>query len=240
MKAIEMQRKTKPEVGIIGFGNFGKFMAEQLGPYFEITVYDRKIEGFSIEKAASRGIVIIAVPVQSLESVLKGIRPFLKKGALVVDVSSVKVKPVELMEKYLPENVEIIGTHPLFGPQSGKHGIKGLTIVVCGVRTKRLKQAEDFLKEIGLNVEEMTPEQHDREMAKKQAIAHFLGKALKEIGLEDDRRNISTYRSLLALRDTVKDDTPELFETIEEWNPYAKAEREELLRTLKKIHGRLK
>lgn len=238
-------------VGIIGFGTFGSFMAEQLKPHFGITVYDtrrisgeakrRGVKSASLAETASTPIVIISVPVQSMETVLKKIKPFLHKGALVVDVCSVKVKPVALMKRLLPKNVEIIGTHPLFGPQSGKRGIKGLTIVVCGVRTKRLKTVRGFLeKELGLVVEEMTPEEHDMEMAETQALAHFIGQGLKEMNLNDDHRNIATYESLLAVRDTVKDDTPELFETIEKWNPYAKAEREKLLQVLRKIHGRLK
>jgi prephenate dehydrogenase len=46
----------------------------------------------------------------------------------LVDVTSVKVKPLEIIEKYFPKDkFQILGTHPMFGPQSGASGIKKLT-----------------------------------------------------------------------------------------------------------------
>ena len=64
---------------------------------------------------------------QKLEPVLKEVAPFIKPGALVVDVASVKVKPTGWMEQHVPAHADIVGLHPLFGPQSGKNGIAGLS-----------------------------------------------------------------------------------------------------------------
>ena len=80
---------------------------------------------------------MIAVPVQQMEKVLRSIAKLVKPGALVIDVGSVKLKPAKLMKEILPAGVDIVGTHPLFGPQSGKKGIKNLNVVVCDVRGKR-------------------------------------------------------------------------------------------------------
>src|SRR5688500_5966974 len=118
------------ELGIIGFGQFGQFMAQHLAPFFDVTACDNTdfqneakklhIKWGDFETTASKKIVIFAVPLKSFEAVLKRALPFLQTGALCLDVCSVKMKPIELMRGILPETVEIIGTHPLFGPQSGR------------------------------------------------------------------------------------------------------------------------
>ena len=157
------KQQQKRALGFIGFGGFGKFIIPHLKPYFEITVYDKNdlsanaramgIHWGTLEEAASQEMVALAVPVQFLEDLLIEIKGFLRPKALVFDLSSVKIKPIELMQKHLPDYVDIIGTHPLFGPQSGKDGIEGLNIVVCPVRTKKNHSLIRFFsKELKLNV----------------------------------------------------------------------------------------
>ncbi len=237
-------------IGIIGFGNFGRFMTQHLAPHFDVTVYDKRditkeakklgVKSAPLKETASKGIVILSVPVQRLEGVLKQIKPHLAEGTLVMDVSSVKVIPVQLMQKHLPPGTEFISTHPLFGPQSGKSGIKGMTIVVCPVRTRRFAQVSAFLRDkLGLKVEEKTPRQHDAEMAETQTLAHFIAKALQEMGVKENGSPLATHRSLVALRNTVKGDSPELFDTIQSYNPFAAKARAKLLTALQEIDAGL-
>ncbi|HLD75649.1 MAG TPA: prephenate dehydrogenase/arogenate dehydrogenase family protein, partial [Candidatus Norongarragalinales archaeon] len=118
------------KLGLIGFGNFGRFAAEHLGEDFEILAYDPQmtqeinsnVKSVSLDEAASQPLVLLCVPLQNLPSVLEQIKPNVRPGALVVDTCSVKIKPSKAMEESIPEGVQIIGTHPLFGPQSGKNG----------------------------------------------------------------------------------------------------------------------
>ena len=129
------------EVGLLGFGSFGQFITQHLSSHFSIEVYNRNnreeeikkygAEPVNLQRAASRKFVVLAVPVQFLEDTIKNIKDIVVPGAVIIDVSSVKLKPFQLMKKYLPSNVEIVCTHPLFGPQSGKNGIEGLNIVLC-------------------------------------------------------------------------------------------------------------
>ena len=53
---------------------------------------------------------------------------------LVVDVLSVKVHAKTTLLSLLPESCDILCTHPMFGPQSGKHGWGGLPFVFERVR----------------------------------------------------------------------------------------------------------
>jgi prephenate dehydrogenase len=79
-------------VGIIGFGNFGQFMAKHLRPYFDIAVFDTDpnqkiqaeslgVEFGSLDTVARKSIVVLAVPVQRLEDVLKS-RPWSHQARL--------------------------------------------------------------------------------------------------------------------------------------------------------------
>ncbi|HEU0117250.1 MAG TPA: prephenate dehydrogenase/arogenate dehydrogenase family protein, partial [Alphaproteobacteria bacterium] len=147
---------AKQSIGIIGVGAFGSFMAKHLAPHFDLTLHDArsakavakklKAKTGTLKAAAACDIVVIAVPVQKMEDTIRAIASFVKPGALVLDVGSVKIKPTKLMKKLLPKNVDIVGTHPLFGPQTGKHGIAGLNIAVVNVRGKRGACVEKFLK----------------------------------------------------------------------------------------------
>lgn len=52
-----------------------------------------------------------------------------QRGPLVVDVLSVKEYPREILIDLLPEGCDIMCTHPMFGPDSGKNGWHGLNFV---------------------------------------------------------------------------------------------------------------
>lgn len=235
-------------LGLIGFGQFGQFAASHLKNHFKVTVFDEKdvsaaakklgVKTGTLKQTAQCDVVVLAVPVASLEKTLKEIAAHLKDGSWVADVCSVKEKPVAWMKQILPENVHVVGTHPVFGPQSGKSGIQALPIVVCPVRGDATKVTA-FFKKLGLAVIQTTPNKHDKDMAYSQALAHFVGQALKEMRLPDVQEKAATYQALLAVRDLVKDDSPELFETIEKDNPHAKQVRQRFLDTLTQIHERV-
>ena len=133
--------RGREKLGLIGFGAFGRLTARHLSPWFDILAHDpaaTDAEGVAtltdLATAAACPTVVLAVPVEALEATLIAIRPHLAPGALVIDVGSVKVKPAQAMAELLPPGVRIVGTHPLFGPQSGKDGIAGLRIAICEVR----------------------------------------------------------------------------------------------------------
>lgn len=237
-------------LGIIGFGSFGQFMTKHLKPYFNISVFNRGdksaaakeygVPYVSLEVVASLENVIVCVPVQFMEEMLIKIAPLVKKGARVIDVSSVKVKPVELMKKYLPEHCEIIATHPLFGPQSGKNGIQGLNMVLCPGRKNTTLQLERFLRDtLGLKVLIRTPEVHDIQMAYVQALTHFVGRACNIMDIPDVEQKTPAYQYLLDIKRNLGGDSYDLFLTIEQENPYAKGVRENFLSELNKLHESL-
>jgi len=239
----------KKEIGIIGFGSFGQFITPFLSPFFEISTFNRSdrsedadrlgVKYCSLEEVASKKIVILCVPVQFLESMLIQIKDMVTPEALIIDVSSVKVKPVQLMEDILPSSIQIVATHPLFGPQSGKNGIKGLNFVLCPTKDSKLTSSirRFLINELHLNVLERSPELHDRQMAYVQALTHFVGRAINEMDIPDVEQKTDAYQYLLNIKRNLGRDSMDLFLTIENENPFAKEVRESLLYELKTLHN---
>lgn len=237
-------------LGIIGFGSFGQFITKHLVEYFDVSVFNRSdksarakelnVPYVSLEEVCNKEIVIICVPVQFMKEMLQKIVPFLKAGTKVVDVSSVKVKPVKLMKEILPEHCEIIATHPLFGPQSGKHGIEGLNMVLCPGERRTTLELERFFKDsLGLKVLIRTPEVHDQQMAYVQALTHFVGRAVNEMDIPDVEQKTPAYQYLLDIKRNLGGDSYDLFLTIEQENPFAKGVREQFISELKKLNDSL-
>ena len=112
-------------IGIIGFGRFGKVLANILQKGFAIKAYDPKpigefsgVEFTDLESILKEKVIFVAVPIRHFESLVKEISPHLSEGTTIIDVCSVKTHPAKIMENNLPENIGIIATHPMFGPDS--------------------------------------------------------------------------------------------------------------------------
>ncbi|KAA0217335.1 MAG: prephenate dehydrogenase [Leptolyngbya sp. PLA3] len=222
-------------VGLIGFGAFGRLAAAHMAPHCELLVHDPAADSAEIRSAGAAAVsctdaagcdaCVLAVPVQVLEQVCLHLAPHLGEQTLVADVSSIKTGPVETMLRTLPPHVEVLGTHPLFGPQTvGEVGLPGQSIALCPVRLsdKRLAEAREFLgNTLGLHIVETTPDEHDRQMALVQVVTHLVGHAASEMNLPELPLATLAYKRLLQMKHNVERDSEELFEAIQTLNPYA-------------------
>lgn len=220
-------------LGLIGFGQFGQLAARVLKDHFDVVVSDpapgaaehaRALGvGFGpLEAAAACDVVVVAVPVAAMREALASIAPHLSPGALVVDVGSVKTLPARWMAELLPAGIDVVATHPLFGPQSvARDGLEGLRFVVCPVRGERHERVAAFGRSLGLAVTVTTPEEHDEEMAYVQALTHLIGRSLVNLGIPSERLATQSYQHLLELCGLIGADTFELFKAIQTQNPFA-------------------
>ncbi|WP_370677106.1 prephenate dehydrogenase/arogenate dehydrogenase family protein [Pleomorphomonas sp. PLEO] len=223
------KRSDRP-VGIIGFGAFGQLLAEHLRAYFPILVFDIALDVaradalgatvVSFEAAAACPVVILAVPVSQMRGVALSLAPHLKPGALVLDVGSVKVEPAAILRDTLPDHVEIVATHPLFGPNSARQGIRGARIAICPVRGRRFRVAA-FCRRLGLDVIMTTPEQHDRDAAEVQGLTHLVASLLMKMNLRPTRLTTRSFELMMSAVDMVRNDAPEVRRAILTSNPYA-------------------
>ncbi|HLC60305.1 MAG TPA: prephenate dehydrogenase/arogenate dehydrogenase family protein [Candidatus Nanoarchaeia archaeon] len=240
------------KIGLIGFGRFGKLIANHLSDDFEFYVYNKSDKSkeirqnnatqSSLREACQKDIVILSTPISEMETTLKAIKNLIKKNSIVVDVCSVKEYPVKLMKNILPKNIQILATHPMFGPDTASDSLEGRKIVLCRVRIKdeAYSQIKRFLESKLLNVIETSPQKHDEEIAKSLVLTHFIGRALidmKASALEIDTRG---YRDLIRILDTVKNDTWQLFEDMNKFNKYSKNIKKKFVRSLTNVDNRLK
>ena len=65
---------------------------------------------------------------------LGGLPAELLRGRLIVDVLSVKQYAKKVLLDGLPAEADILCTHPMFGPESGKNSWHGLPLVFEQVR----------------------------------------------------------------------------------------------------------
>jgi len=228
-------------LGIIGFGQFGQLIAAQLAERFHIGVHDAHVAdaviqaaGFtalSLEQAAASDIVVIAVPVQVMEDIIIAAAPHVRPGATIVDVASVKMLPSRWLAQHMPDNVHIVATHPLFGPQSAAQqgGIAGRQLVICPIRGNQYLKIAALGEELSLRVRITSAEEHDREMAYVQALTHLIGRSLSAMDIPDESLKTQTYQHLLDLTGLIGKDSFELFTAIQTMNPFAQEVVEEFV-----------
>lgn len=242
--SLRISKNMKIKIGIIGYGDFGKLMEKYLIQDFKIEIFRRddlkdieQGDEKQIERLGNLDYLVFAVTLNGLEDVCNKISGKVSKETILVDVTSVKVQPLEIIKKYFPD-FKILGTHPIFGPQSGKFGLENLPIVLSNISTpddtyfKIKKYLKDDLK---LKVIEKTPEQHDKEMAYIQGLSHLIGRALEAMDIQEYETATYSYKQLLKLRELVGTDSFELYKTIQNGNHYTKEVREEFVRTINTI-----
>ena len=230
----------KLTVGIIGYGRFGKLWASCLLAHASVRVYDKKklpkklprgVAAATLARVVHTDILFLSVPISEIESCCKRIAPLLKSHTIVSDVLSVKIHPVSIMNIFLPKNQPLIATHPLFGPDSAQHGIAGKSIVVCPLRMSMYQRNifENLIKSLGLTIIRATPRQHDKAMARSQALVHLIGRSVQPLRLRPQNIFTPEYASLLTMQRMVQHDSFALFFDMQRYNPYAKTMRKKLI-----------
>lgn len=195
-----MDEKTKIAI-IGGTKGLGKTIAMFLvKDGFDITITGRnqelgkktseelkvKYSNDNKKTASLNNIIIVAVPIANVLEVVEEIKSYIKKGSLVLDVTSVKKEPSYGMEKILSEDVEIIPTHPVFGPRI--NSLEGQTIVLTPLKKgKWYLKIISYLKNKNMKIVESSPEEHDEMMSVVQILTHFsyisTASAIEKLGI---------------------------------------------------------
>ncbi|XP_058095619.1 arogenate dehydrogenase 2, chloroplastic-like [Magnolia sinica] len=253
------------KIGIVGFGNFGQFIAKALrrqghtvlatsrSDYSEYCQqhgieFFQDINGFCTEQP---DVIVVCSSILSTESVLRGI-PLqkLKSDTIFADVLSVKQFPRNLFLEVLPPEFGIVCTHPMFGPESGKNSWAGLPFVYDKVRIaensiqdRKCAQFLSIFEEEGCRMVEMSCEEHDRHAAGSQFITHTIGRILSHLDLESTPINTKGYETLLQLTENTVSDSFDLYYGLFMYNVNATEQIENLDRAFEtvkqKLFGRL-
>lgn len=117
-------------------------------------------------------ILIISVPIHHTPDVIREVAPFMKEGSLMVDVTSVKEEPSKTMDEILPETIEYIPTHPIFGPRTTELDNQ-VIVLTPNKKGEWYDKVYRYLESKNMRIIETTPEKHDFMMSIVQVLTHF-------------------------------------------------------------------
>lgn len=231
-------------IAIIGNGRFGQVLYELLKDDFLVSVFDSKNSKTKsdLKKIYDHEVIFFAVPISTFESVIKSHKKYFKDDHLLIDVLSVKMHPKKIFEKYLRGlKTQAILTHPMFGPDSSKNGFDGLPMIMDKFKTSEENYNfwKDFFIKKGLRVVEMTAQKHDQLAASSQGITHFIGRLLEKFGLKQTEIDSLGAKKLQEVIGQTCNDTWQLFNDLQNFNPYTKAMRIKLGRTYDLLYNQL-
>jgi len=176
-KKLSVLRSRPLTIGIVGFGRFGQFIAKSFAKYGHVIGTSRTdytqiadeigakyiplsdLESFVVEEDLD--VIVLAISIVSFEETVRdNLVPHLQKRMeikgddscpLIVDVASVKEHPRNILIEHLPEECDILSTHPMFGPDSARDGWHGQTFVYEKTRVNKVllePEIEEQKKEV--------------------------------------------------------------------------------------------
>ncbi len=169
----------------------------------------------------SADAVMISVPIESFEDVVKQLQSHIQPQQVVIDITSIKALPVAMMHRHLKAKL-ILGVHPLFGP--GARDIVKQNFVLTPINQPETELAEkisQYLIARGARVVLMSPQEHDEMMTVILGLAHFIAivaaDTLLSFGRFPETEAVSgtTYKVLLTLIESVISEDPELYASLQ-------------------------
>ena len=223
-------------VAIIGgSGKMGRWFARLLLKEGKEVVITGRNEGKLLEARRELGVetatnvdavkradvVVISVPIESVEPVIEQVSPYVRSEQVVIDITSVKVLPVEAMHRHIKTGITL-GVHPMFGP--GAKGLAGQNFALTPTSDEEralARKVREYLEARGGRVVEMTPQEHDEMMTIVLGLSHFIALVSADTLLSVDRQGLmravggTTYRLLLTLVESVVSEDAELYASLQ-------------------------
>ena len=144
--------------------------------------------------------VFVSIPVEAIAALLPRILDAIGEQTLVVDFGSTKAAICEAVKLH-PKRAQFLAAHPIAGTEhSGPDAAvpelyKGKTIMLCDTahtRVALLDKAKKVFGQLGMNIREMDPVEHDKHIAYVSHLSHItsfmLGKTVLE--KETNEQNI--------------------------------------------------
>ncbi|MCZ4250771.1 bifunctional chorismate mutase/prephenate dehydrogenase [Pseudoalteromonas sp. S4488] len=162
--------QLSPIVIVGGEGAMGQLFAQQFTRSgYEVRILDKAQQAQSETILKGAKLVLVSVPINALEQVVAAL-PTLDDDCLLVDITSVKQKPLKAL--MAAHSGPVVGLHPMFGPDIS-HWVKQ-TVVVCEGRDHEVaKGLMAQLQVWGCQVVEMDAKKHDEAMQIIQVMRHL-------------------------------------------------------------------
>lgn len=212
-------------LAIIGHqGRMGQMLLSRFqGAGFDVRGVDIPLENADLEWACGPAkVVLLCVPAAHIRAVSALLCPHMQAGAILADITSVKVQPMDDMQRVWPGPV--VGTHPLFGPQPQEDDQPVVLTPGKNANPEHCALLEHLFEAIGCRVFTSTADLHDEAMAAVQglnfisSVAYFATLAHKKDYLPfltpSFRRRQAAAHKLLT-------EDAALFEGLFEANPFS-------------------
>ena len=194
-------------VVIVGcFGRMGGMLFREAGSKgYGVRGMDKPFD--ELESLSRARLVIVCIPAAFFEQTLHRICPHMRKDAILCDITSVKVAPMQQMENIWQGN--IVGTHPLFGPLHGMDEDLPIALVRGKNCTNTaFELVRDFFVSLGYRAFATDADTHDKAMARIQNMNFITSLAycaqtaddetLKEFITPSFRRRLNAAKKLLT------------------------------------------
>ena len=237
-------------IGIVGYGAFGTLLhalIRRFAPGVSVRIHSSRHapDGqtfFSLEDAAVCDALILAVPIRAFEDTVAKVIPLMGAATVLVDVATVKVHTAEVL-KGLASGRKYIATHPMWGPESYEkrgHDVTGFRIVITDSTLDAGARAAltAFLRKCGFDVVEMSPDEHDKNLAETLFLTHLIGQIVSRAGFRRTDIDTVSFGHLMDAMESVRHDT-DLFSDVYRYNPYCKNVLDRFAASEKEVRGLL-
>jgi len=188
-------------------------------------------------------IIVLSVPNFAAPENVSKFAPLMKKGALLMDLCSVKSAVCAELEKHKAKGIELLSIHPMHGPRL--KSIEAQQVVFIPIESnEKSKVIEEFFRAEGANIVYSNPKEHDEILSIVQGLNHFSqfvsAGVLKELGV-DIKRSMAfgspNYNLFLSVVSRVVLQNPELYAQIQLANPLNEKMRESFKRSAERFAG---
>lgn len=133
--------------------------------------------------AAGADLIVLATPVGTNGEIARIIAPYLKKGAIITDVGSVKRMVIDAVAPHVPKDAHFVPAHPIAGtehsgPEAGFAELfeNRWAIITPPKRTnaKAIAKVAELWRKMGAKVDTMDPDHHDMVLAITSHLPHLI------------------------------------------------------------------
>lgn len=217
------------KIALVGAGGrMGRLFADRLSAAgYAVGGVDRPLTQDALRRAVDgAAAVLLCVPVEAMDEVLRQLAPLLDGMQVLADITSVKVRPMQVMERHYAGPV--VGTHPLFGPVPPVGDpAENLRVAVTpgdGAHEADVALVERVFRDMGCVPFRTTADEHDEAAACIQGLNFITSVAyLATLAHRDELTPFITpsfRRRLDAARKMLTEDAS-LFEGMFEANPHS-------------------
>ena len=216
------------KIAIIGVnGKMGKWFANYFHKIgFEVVGFDTQneikekyiIQGSSLVGAILKtDYVLLATPTKNTPEIIRLIAKEMKRGSYLIEISSHKSKTAQTLLK-MPDKVQPVCIHPMFGPGTKK--LDGKNIVIIPIKDAKKDLEITKLLFPSANFVTIDAAEHDKKIAVILGLTHLINIVFANILAKDEKILLTekmsgtTFKAQKIITESILTESPELIETI--------------------------